>query len=65
VVTEFSTAYGIPFEATRGGAETMYPEYRDKLKTMTIPPPRIFLKKLEDEQEPTEPHKETSKEPAK
>jgi hypothetical protein len=28
---EFSTWYGIPFEATRGGAETMYPEYRSKL----------------------------------
>jgi hypothetical protein len=29
---EFSGWYGIPFEATRGGAETMYPEYR---KTLT------------------------------
>ena len=29
---EFSEWYGIPFEATRGGAETMYPEYRQKLK---------------------------------
>ena len=29
---EFSDWYGIPFEATRGGAETMYPEYRQKLK---------------------------------
>jgi hypothetical protein len=28
---EFATWYGIPFEATRGGAETMYPEYRQKL----------------------------------
>ena len=29
---EFAEYYGIPFEATRGGAETMYPEYRKKLK---------------------------------
>jgi hypothetical protein len=29
--------YGIPYEATRGGPETMYPEYREKLKT--LPPP--------------------------
>jgi len=36
---EFARRYGIPFEATRGGAETMYPEYRLKLKDMKIPPP--------------------------
>jgi hypothetical protein len=53
VVAEFSKEYGIPFEATRGGAETMYPEYREKLKTMTIPPPRIFLTKFEQEHEDT------------
>jgi len=29
---EFSQRYGLPFEATRGGAETMYPDYRKKLK---------------------------------
>jgi hypothetical protein len=29
---EFSELYGIPFAATRGGAETMYPEYRRVLK---------------------------------
>jgi hypothetical protein len=28
---EFSTWYGLNYEATRGGAETMYPEYRSKL----------------------------------
>lgn len=28
---EFSQRYGVPFEATRGGPETMYPEYRKKL----------------------------------
>jgi hypothetical protein len=28
---EFAGWYGIPYEATRGGAETMYPEYRSTL----------------------------------
>jgi len=28
---EFAEWYGLPFEATRGGAETLYPEYRSKL----------------------------------
>jgi hypothetical protein len=27
--------YTLPLEPTRGGAETMYPEYMTKLKTMT------------------------------
>jgi len=42
VIREFSEQYGIPFEASRGGAETMYPEYQKKLKQMTIPRPRVF-----------------------
>ena len=29
---EFADKTGIPYEATRGGAETMYPDYRSKLK---------------------------------
>ena len=29
-LTEFATRVGLPFEATRGGAETMYPEYAAK-----------------------------------
>jgi hypothetical protein len=29
---EVSEKYGIPYEATRGGAETTYPEYQKKLK---------------------------------
>jgi hypothetical protein len=36
---EFGMRWGIPLEATRGGAETMYPEYKLKLKNMKIPPP--------------------------
>lgn len=35
---EFAARYGVPYEATRGGAETMYPEYRKKLKTMKLEP---------------------------
>jgi hypothetical protein len=33
-LTEFGQRYQIPYAATRGGAETMYPEYRKKLKAM-------------------------------
>ncbi len=39
-LNEFPSEYGIPPEAARGGAETMYPEYQIKLKTMkTLPRP--------------------------
>jgi hypothetical protein len=31
-LTEFATKYGLPPEAARGGAETMYPEYQTRLK---------------------------------
>ena len=34
MLTEFAERHGIPFEATRGGAETMYPEYRARLTQM-------------------------------
>ena len=34
---EFPERWGIPFEATRGGAETMYPEYQLKLKALSKP----------------------------
>jgi hypothetical protein len=34
---EFSERYEIPFEATRGGAETSYPDYRKKLKQLPLP----------------------------
>jgi len=36
---EFGRRYGVPIEATRGGAETMYPEYQQKVQKMNIPPP--------------------------
>jgi len=36
---EFAQRFGIPYEATRGGADTMYPDYQKKLATMPVPPP--------------------------
>ena len=36
---EFASRRNVPIEAVRGGAETMYPEYRNKLATMPDPPP--------------------------
>jgi hypothetical protein len=35
-LTEVGETYGIPLEATQGGPETMYPEYRIKLKGMSV-----------------------------
>jgi hypothetical protein len=35
---EFPSNFGIPVEATRGGAETMFPEYMQKLATLPPPP---------------------------
>lgn len=34
-LNEFADRYGVPREAARGGAETMYPEYRKRLKGAT------------------------------
>jgi hypothetical protein len=31
---EFAAKFNLPFEPTRGGAETMYPEYMTKMQTM-------------------------------
>ena len=33
---EFASHVGLPVEATRGGAETMYPEYQRRLKTRSV-----------------------------
>ena len=35
---EYARNHGIPYEATRGGAATMYPEYRDQIERMPPPP---------------------------
>ena len=34
---EFADWYGLPYEATRGGAETLYPEYRSRLGSYKAP----------------------------
>ena len=33
-INVYAAEFGIPLEAVRGGAETMYPEYRGKMATM-------------------------------
>jgi hypothetical protein len=40
-LTEFAERYGVPTEAWRGGAETMYPEYRSKLQKLQGPHPSL------------------------
>jgi len=37
-VREYSTRFRLPFEATRAGAEAMYPEYQDRLRRMLQAP---------------------------
>jgi hypothetical protein len=37
-LTEFAVEYGIPLEAALGGAETTYPEYIKKMKTLKTAP---------------------------
>jgi hypothetical protein len=38
-VNEVTELYGIPLEAVMGGPETMYPEFRKKIKDKYAPPP--------------------------
>jgi hypothetical protein len=38
MVDEMTKIYGIPREASMGGAETMYPEFRDKIKDKFVMP---------------------------
>jgi len=37
-LNEYSQRTGVPYEAVRGGAATMYPEYQKKLEKMPVPP---------------------------
>jgi hypothetical protein len=37
-LTEFAARYGVPYEATKGGPETMYPEYMEKVAKMPLLP---------------------------
>jgi hypothetical protein len=34
---EFAVKYGIPIEGVRGGAETLYPEYQERLLSLPVP----------------------------
>jgi hypothetical protein len=34
-LSEFAAKHGLPFDATRGGSETMYPEYASRLRPVT------------------------------
>jgi hypothetical protein len=36
-VAEFAAKYHLPLAATLGGADTMYPEFQQKMKTMPVP----------------------------
>ncbi len=40
-VTEFAAKYQIPVEAALGGPETMYPEFRNKIKNLKPPPKAV------------------------
>jgi hypothetical protein len=42
LLAEFTEMYGVPQMAARGGAETMYPEFRRKLKAAAIPNSKVF-----------------------
>ena len=37
-IADTAKKLGLPLEAIRGGAETLYPEYRQKLKNLPRPP---------------------------
>jgi hypothetical protein len=39
-LAEWGEQLGIPYDAVRGGAETMYPEYQEKLATMPVTKPQ-------------------------
>lgn len=39
-LNDYAAQNGIPIEAARGGAETMYPEYLEKLRRLPVPPPK-------------------------
>lgn len=43
-LTEQAFKFKVPVEGTRGGAETLYPEYAEKLKTMSAPTAQYQLK---------------------
>lgn len=46
-LTEFAAFHGIPPQATRGGPETMYPEYIKKVQTMKLLPRPAGIHKIQ------------------
>lgn len=38
-IEEYAQRHGIPVEAAMGGAETMYPEYKEVIEELPVPPP--------------------------
>ena len=46
-LTEFATREKLPFAATRGGAETMYPEYRAAMKAASPVDPAALIAKTD------------------
>lgn len=42
-LNEFIDAYGLPADGARGGADTIYPEYRDTMVLSANPPPMCTL----------------------
>ena len=42
-VGEMTKRYGIPVEALMGGAETMYPEYREVIKPKFVMPAKCAI----------------------
>jgi hypothetical protein len=40
-MNELTERLNIPLEAVLGGPETMYPEYRKRLKDKYVPPPPV------------------------
>jgi len=42
-VDEMKKRYGIPVEAAMGGAETAYPEYREKIKDKFVAPAKCTV----------------------
>ena len=40
---DFAKKHSLPVEAAKGGAETMYPEYRDKIKDKFVRPEKCTI----------------------
>lgn len=47
----YAAQYNVPMQAAAGGAETLYPEYQDKMAGMPPNPPLATIQRLEQQQE--------------